>query len=108
MANRVILGKSTNSNLGHSGGKFGLYISRAGDDITNCTKDQLIFNTDNVGFNSGAVDVGSSSSTGNELISRFLNGGFSGATSATVTNGGNTAITVTVSIVKGFSTQSLY
>jgi|TARA_R110000822_G_scaffold287648_1_gene408877 hypothetical protein len=157
MANRVILGKSTNSNLGHSGGKFGLYISRTGDDITNCTKDQLIFNTDNVGFNSGAVDVGqfqivpssgtnatvsvsanasasatvpivnigtghfiyskfsgsyggggSSGSSGNELTSRFLNGGFSGATSATVTNGGNSAITVTVSIVKGFSTQSLY
>ena len=26
MANRVLLGKSTNSNLGHSSGKFGLYI----------------------------------------------------------------------------------
>ena len=58
MANRIILGKSTNSNLGHSGGKFGLYISRPGDDVTNCTKDQLIFNTDNVGSVSGAIDLG--------------------------------------------------
>lgn len=58
MANRIILGKSTNSNLGHSGGKYGLYISRTGDDITNCTADQLIFNTDNVGNTSAAIDVG--------------------------------------------------
>ena len=49
MGSRVLLGKSTNSNLGHSSGKFGLYISRTGDDVTNCTADQLIFNTDNVG-----------------------------------------------------------
>lgn len=58
MAARVLLGESTNTNLGHSGGKFGLYISRSGDDITNCTKDQLIFNTDNVGSVSGAIDLG--------------------------------------------------
>ena len=58
MANRILLGKSTNSNLGHSSGKFGLYISRTGDDITNCTADQLIFNTDNVGSVSGAIDLG--------------------------------------------------
>ena len=58
MANRVLLGKSTNSNLGHSSGKFGLYISRAGDDVTSCTADQLVFNTDNVGSVSGNIDVG--------------------------------------------------
>ena len=58
MANRILLGKSTNSNLGHSSGEFGLYISRPGDDVTNCTKDQLIFNTDNVGSVSGAIDLG--------------------------------------------------
>lgn len=58
MPARVLLGKSTNSNLGHGSGKFGLYISRTGDDVTSCTKDQLIFNTDDVGNNSGAVDLG--------------------------------------------------
>ena len=55
---RVLLGKSINSNLGHGSGKFGLYISRNGDDVTSCTKDQLVFNTDDVGNNSGAVDLG--------------------------------------------------
>jgi hypothetical protein len=49
MANRIILGKNTNSNHGHSSGTpgFGLYISRPGKDVTTCTADELIFNTDN-------------------------------------------------------------
>jgi len=48
MANRLILGKNTNSNHGHSSGTpgFGLYISRPGKDVTTCTADELIFNTD--------------------------------------------------------------
>ena len=150
MANRVIVGKSTNSNLGHTGGKFGLYISRTGDDITNCTKDQLIFNTDNVGSVSGAIDLGqfqivpiaggtnaSSSVTvaggssatistanlgvGNLLFGDFtsapvgdvntsqtVNGAYTGATSGSLTNTGSTSLTLTVSVIKGFSTASLF
>tara|TARA_R110000822_G_C15306653_1_gene492459 strand:- start:1210 stop:1662 length:453 start_codon:yes stop_codon:yes gene_type:complete len=150
MANRVLLGESTNSNLGHTGGKFGLYISRAGDDITNCTKDQLIFNTDNVGSSSGAIDLGqfqivpisggtsASSSvtiaggasatisienlgTGNLLFGDFggafagqstssqtINGTYTGTTSGTLTNTGATSLTMTVSVIKGFSTASLF
>ena len=150
MANRLLLGKSTNSNLGHTGGKFGLYISRAGDDVTNCTKDQLIFNTDNVGSTSGAIDLGQfqivpiaggtnastsvtvsggSSATistenlgiGNLLFGDFttdpvgdsntsqtINGAYTGATSGSLTNTGGTSLTVTVSVIKGFSTASLF
>ena len=150
MANRVLLGKSTNSNLGHTGGKFGLYISRTGDDITNCTKDQLIFNTDNVGSTSGAIDLGqfqivpiaggtnaSSSVTiaggssatistanlgvGNLLFGDFtsapvgdvntsqtVNGAYTGATSGSLTNTGSSSLTLTVSVIKGFSTASLF
>ena len=46
---RIILGKNINSNHGHSSGTpgFGLYISRPGKDVTTCTADELIFNTDN-------------------------------------------------------------
>lgn len=58
MAARVLLGESTNSNLGHSAGKYGLYVSKPGVDVTTCTKEQLRFNTDNVGNASGAIDVG--------------------------------------------------
>tara|TARA_B100001093_G_scaffold253088_1_gene242159 strand:- start:75 stop:545 length:471 start_codon:yes stop_codon:yes gene_type:complete len=156
MANRIILGKSTNSNLGHSGGKFGLYISRTGDDITNCTADQLIFNTDNVGNTSAAIDVGqykiipitgttatasvsvsaSSSATINfanlginnilftnfstaitnlsdnnqsATISRFVNGGLTTSTTAgTINNLGNTAATISVSVMGGFSSAALF
>jgi hypothetical protein len=53
MANRVLMGKNTNTNHGHSGGSpgYGCYISRkaaSGDDINvlTCTSDELIFNTD--------------------------------------------------------------
>ena len=150
MANRVLLGKSTNSNLGHTGGKFGLYISRTGDDVTNCTKDQLIFNTDNVGSVSGAIDLGqfqivpiaggtnaSSSVTiaggssatistanlgvGNLLFGDFtsapvgdvntsqtVNGAYTGATSGSLTNTGSSSLTLTVSVIKGFSTAPLF
>ena len=150
MANRIIIGKSTNTNLGHTGGKFGLYISRAGDDITTCTKDQLIFNTDNAGAVAGAIDVGqfqivpisggtdastnvtvASGSTatisiedlgtGNLLYTDFegvfspennfeqtLNGDYTGATSGTISNTGDTSITATISVIKGFSTAALF
>ena len=150
MANRVIVGKSTNSNLGHTGGKFGLYISRTGDDITNCSKDQLIFNTDNVGSVSGAIDLGqfqivpiaggtnasssvtvaggssatistanlgvgnllfgdfTSSPVGDVNTSQTINGAYTGATSGSLTNTGSTSLTLTVSVIKGFSTASLF
>ena len=59
MPARILLGKSTNSSLGHpSGGKFGLYISGNGRNVLSCTKDQLNFNTDHIGNNSGAIDIG--------------------------------------------------
>lgn len=58
MSARILLGRSTNSNLGHSSGKFGLYVSANGRDVTNCTKEQLSFNTDHIGNASGAIDVG--------------------------------------------------
>lgn len=150
MANRLIIGKSTNTNLGHTGGKFGLYISREGDDITTCTKDQLVFNTDNAGAVAGAIDVGqfqivpiaggtnastnvtvASGSTatistedlgtGNLLYTDFegtftsqdnfeqtLNGDYTGTTSGTIENTGDTSITATVSVIKGFSTAALF
>ena len=49
MANRLLLGKNTNSNHGHSTSSpgYGLYISRPGKDVETCTADELIFNTDN-------------------------------------------------------------
>jgi len=49
MANRLILGKNINTNHGHSSGTpgYGLYISRPGKDVTTCTADELVFNTDN-------------------------------------------------------------
>jgi len=58
MSARILLGRSTNSNLGHSSGKFGLYVSANGRDVTNCTKEQLSFNTDHIGNSSGAIDIG--------------------------------------------------
>jgi len=150
MANRLIVGKSTNTNLGHSGGKFGLYISRPGDDITTCTADQLIFNTDNLGSVSGAIDIGQfqivpiaggtnastnvtvasgstaaisieNLGTGNLLYTDFegtfvfegnfeqtLNGDYTGTTSGTISNTGDTSVTATVSVIKGFSTAALF
>ncbi len=50
MSNRVLLGKNTNTNHGHSSGSpgYGCYISRKANDINvlTCTADELIFNTD--------------------------------------------------------------
>ena len=152
MGARVLLGESINSNLGHStsSGNYGLYISRTGDDITNCTKDQLIFNTDDVGNNSGAVDLGqfqvlptsgtsayvntsvgagatatvsftNQTSTGHLLYGKFAGGvqneanitqlyrlGYTGAASGNLINLGNTAITMNISVFKGFSTAGLF
>lgn len=150
MANRILLGRSTNSNLGHSSGVQGLFISRSGDDVTSCTKDQLIFNTDNVGSSTGAIDLGqfqivptsgtnastsvtvsggatatvshSNLGTGNLLYANFegtfvalddfdqtINGQtYTGTTSGTLTNTGDTSVTTTVSVIKGFSTAALF
>lgn len=53
------MGKSTNNNLGHSGGKYGMWIARHGEeDVTTCTKDELTLSTDTFGNASGAVDIG--------------------------------------------------
>ena len=58
MAAKILLGKSTNTNL-HSGTKYGMLIARAGEeDVTTCAADELIFNTDTMGSVSGAVDAG--------------------------------------------------
>ena len=58
MAAKILLGKSTNTNL-HSGTKYGMWIARAGEeDVTTCAADELIFNTDTMGSVSGAVDAG--------------------------------------------------
>ena len=92
MAGRVLLGKSVNSNLGHSSGKYGLYISRTGDDVTNCTKDQLIFNTDNIGSLSGAIDLGQfqvisqTDQSNNEVASRQLSVNANATASISFTN----------------------
>ena len=58
MAAKILLGKSTNTNL-HSGTKYGMWIARAGEeDVTTCAADELIFNTDTMGSVSGAVAAG--------------------------------------------------
>ena len=44
MANRVLLGKASTARGGST--KFGMWISKPGQDVTTCTDDQLIFNTD--------------------------------------------------------------
>ena len=58
MAAKILLGKSTNTNL-HSGTKYGMWIARAGEeDVTTCAADELIFNTDTMGSVSGSIDAG--------------------------------------------------
>lgn len=47
MANRVLLGKGTTARGGTS--KYGLWISRPGKDVTTCSNDELIFDTDKGG-----------------------------------------------------------
>jgi len=76
MAGKIIIGKSVNSNLGHSGGKYGMWIARNGEeDITSCSKDELIFSTDTFGNASGAIGIGqyqvmpSSGSTAEQTVS---------------------------------------
>jgi len=63
MANRILLGKNTNSNHGFSTSSpgFGLYISRSSNhNVLTCTQDQLSFNTSNTNTGSATtfVDVG--------------------------------------------------
>ena len=58
MAGRVLAGKSTNSNLGHSSGVYGLFVSAPGKDITTCTDDQLLFTTDNGATGSNFISKG--------------------------------------------------
>ena len=76
MAGKIIIGKSVNSNLGHSGGKYGMWIARNGEeDVTSCSKDELIFSTDTFGNASGAIGIGqyqvmpSSGSTAEQTVS---------------------------------------
>lgn len=47
MANRVLLGRASTARGGDT--KYGLWISKPGQDVTTCTDDQLIFNTDKGG-----------------------------------------------------------
>ena len=47
MANRDLLGKGTTARGGTS--KYGLWISRPGKDVTTCSDDELIFDTDKGG-----------------------------------------------------------
>ena len=58
MAGRVLAGKSTNSNLGHSAGVYGLFVSAPGQDITTCNDDQILFTTDNGGTGSNFISKG--------------------------------------------------
>ena len=44
MANRVLLGKASTARGGST--KYGLWISKPGEDVTSCSDDKLIFNTD--------------------------------------------------------------
>tara|TARA_Y100001937_G_scaffold39192_1_gene55747 strand:- start:2818 stop:3273 length:456 start_codon:yes stop_codon:yes gene_type:complete len=47
MANRILLGRASTARGGDT--KYGLWISKPGQDVTTCTDDQLIFNTDKGG-----------------------------------------------------------
>ena len=42
MANRVLLGKASTARGGDT--KYGLWISKPGEDVTSCSDDKLIFN----------------------------------------------------------------
>ena len=44
MANRLLLGRASTARRGDT--KYGLWISKPGQDVTTCTDDQLVFNTD--------------------------------------------------------------
>ena len=44
MANRLLLGRASTARGGDT--KYGLWISKPGQDVTTCTDDQLLFNTD--------------------------------------------------------------
>ena len=56
MAQKVWIGKSNHSNIGNTGNKYGLWITRK--DMASCTKDEINLNTDTFGNASGAIDVG--------------------------------------------------
>ena len=58
MANRILLGKNTNSNLGFSGGSpgFGLWVSEDGVNVESATEAQLLFRTDIADNTSGLVN----------------------------------------------------
>ena len=44
MANRILLGKASTARGGST--KFGMWISKPGEDVTTCSDDKLLFNTD--------------------------------------------------------------
>lgn len=89
MADRIIIGKSTNTNLGHSSDN-GLYVSRSADDITDCTKDQLILSTDKVGNGSGATDVGQF-----QIIPQTVSGSAAGSAQLSVNASSTAAVAFT-------------
>ena len=44
MANRILLGKASTARGGST--KYGLWVSKPGEDVTTCSDDKLLFNTD--------------------------------------------------------------
>ena len=59
MANRVLIGKNTNSNLGFSGGSpgYGLWVSEDGVNVESATEAQLLYRTDIADSTSGVVSA---------------------------------------------------
>ena len=59
MANRVLVGKNTNSNLGFSGGSpgYGLWVSEDGVNVESATEAQLLYRTDIADSTSGVVSA---------------------------------------------------
>jgi hypothetical protein len=59
MANRVLIGKNTNSNLGFSGGSpgYGLWISEDGVNVESATEAQLLYRTDIADSTSGVISA---------------------------------------------------
>ena len=94
MANRVLVGKNTNSNHGHSGASpgFGAYISRSGKNVLSCTADELILNTDN----------GQATSI-SKVFSMFALPPVNANNDVSVSNNVTTGATVTVSIPTDFN-----
>jgi len=89
MANRILVGKNTNSNHGYSGASpgFGAYVSRPGKNVLSCTADELILNTDN----------GQATSV-SKVFSMFALPPVNASNNASVSNNVTSGATVTIDI----------